>query len=124
MRQPRLLAVDNEVVVPIGKVVRVQLTAADVIHSWAMPSFGVKMDAEPGRLNETWFKAEKPGLYYGQCSELCGRDHAFMPIALHVVTEAQYAAWAETARGNLDAAYARLARMIDEDVAATRLAAR
>ena len=124
VRQPRLLAVDNEVVVPIGKVVRVQLTAADVIHSWAMPSFGVKMDAEPGRLNETWFKAEKPGLYYGQCSELCGRDHAFMPIALHVVTEAQYAAWAETARGNLDAAYARLARMIDEDAATTRLAAR
>jgi cytochrome c oxidase subunit 2 len=124
VRQPRLLAVDNEVVVPVGKIVRIQLTAADVIHSWAMPSFGVKMDAEPGRLNETWFKAEKPGLYYGQCSELCGRDHAFMPIALHVVTEAQYAAWAETAKSDLDKAYARLAATIDEDADKTRLAAR
>mgnify|MGYP001619065239 FL=1 len=123
-RQPRLLAVDNEVVVPVGKVVRVQLTAADVIHSWAMPSFGVKMDAEPGRLNETWFKAEKPGLYYGQCSELCGRDHAFMPIALHVVTQAQFDAWAEAARSDLDAAYKKLAQMIDDDAAKTRLAAR
>lgn len=124
VRQPRLLAVDNEVVVPVGKVVRVQITAADVIHSWAMPSFGVKMDAEPGRLNETWFKAERPGLYYGQCSELCGRDHAFMPIAIHVVTQAQFDAWAQTAKSDLDGAYARLARLIDEDAAATRLAAR
>lgn len=124
VRQPRLLAVDNEVVVPVGKVVRIQLTAADVIHSWAMPSFGVKMDAEPGRLNETWFKAERPGLYYGQCSELCGRDHAFMPIALHVVSETQYAAWAETAKSDLDKAYARLAAMIEDDAAKTRLAAR
>lgn len=123
VRQPRLLAVDNEVVVPVGKIVRLQLTAADVIHSWAMPSFGVKMDAEPGRLNETWFKADKPGLYYGQCSELCGRDHAFMPIAVHVVTQAQFDAWIEAARSNLDAAYARLAAMVETD-AATRLAAR
>ncbi len=123
-RQPRLLAVDNEVIVPVGKVVRVQLTAADVIHSWAMPSFGVKMDAEPGRLNETWFKAEKPGLYYGQCSELCGRDHAFMPIALHVVTQAQFDAWSQAARSDLDAAYKTLARMIDDEAATTRLAAR
>jgi cytochrome c oxidase subunit 2 len=122
VRQPRLLAVDNEVVVPVGKVVRLQLTAADVIHSWAMPSFGVKMDAEPGRLNETWFKAERPGVYYGQCSELCGREHAFMPIAVHVVTAAQYALWVETAKTDLDAAYARLAAAIERD-AAPRLAA-
>jgi cytochrome c oxidase subunit 2 len=122
VRQPRLLAVDNEVVVPVGKVVRLQLTAADVIHSWAMPSFGVKMDAEPGRLNETWFKAEKPGVYYGQCSELCGRDHAFMPIAVHVVSPEQYALWVEAAKVDLDDAYARLAAAVARD-AAPRLAA-
>ena len=113
VRQPRLLAVDNDVVVPIGKVVRLQLTAADVIHSWAMPSFGVKMDAEPGRLNETWFKAERTGVYYGQCSELCGRDHAFMPIAVRVVTAEQYAVWSDLAKRDLDGAYKRLAEMID-----------
>ncbi len=122
VRQPRLLAVDNEVVVPVGKVVRLQLTAADVIHSWAMPSFGVKMDAEPGRLNETWFKAVRPGLYYGQCSELCGRDHAFMPIAVHVVSAEHYAIWAEAARHDLDGAYRRLAELTDG--AAPKLAAR
>jgi cytochrome c oxidase subunit 2 len=112
-RQPRLLAVDNDVVVPVGKVVRLQLTAADVIHSWAMPSFGVKMDAEPGRLNETWFKAERTGVYYGQCSELCGRDHAFMPIAVHVVTAEQYAVWSDLAKRDLDGAYKRLAELTD-----------
>lgn len=124
VRQPRLLAVDNEVVVPVGKVVRLQLTAADVIHSWAMPSFGVKMDAEPGRLNETWFRADRPGVYFGQCSELCGRDHAFMPIAVHVVTAAQWADWSETARSNLDDAYRRLARATGDAAAEPRLAAR
>lgn len=124
LRQPRLLAVDNEVVVPVGKVVRVQLTGADVIHAWALPAFGVKMDANPGRLNETWFKAEKTGVYYGQCSELCGRDHAFMPIAIHVVTEEQFAAWADSARSDLDAAYRRLAAMIEGEGAPTRLATR
>ncbi len=113
VRQPRLLAVDNEVVVPVGKVVRLQLTAADVIHSWAMPSFGVKMDAEPGRLNETWFKAEKTGRFYGQCSELCGRDHAFMPIAVHVVSAEHYAVWSDLARRDLDGAYKRLAELTD-----------
>lgn len=91
--QPRLLAVDNEVVVPVGKTVKVLVTAADVIHNWAMPAFGVKMDAVPGRLNETWFRADKPGIYYGQCSELCGRDHAFMPIAVRVVSEEEFAVW-------------------------------
>ncbi|WP_425532007.1 cytochrome c oxidase subunit II [Ancylobacter koreensis] len=96
--QPRLLAVDNEVVVPVNKIVRVQVTAADVIHSFAMPSFGVKIDALPGRLNESWFQATKEGVYYGQCSELCGKDHAFMPIAIRVVSEADFASWVEEAK--------------------------
>jgi cytochrome c oxidase subunit 2 len=96
--QPRLLAVDNEMVVPVNKVVRVLVTGADVIHSFSVPSFGIKIDAIPGRLNETWFKAEREGVYYGQCSQLCGRDHAFMPIAVHVVSEKEYSAWLETAK--------------------------
>ncbi|HVZ54674.1 MAG TPA: cytochrome c oxidase subunit II [Pseudolabrys sp.] len=96
--QPRLLTVDNEMVVPVNKVVRVLTTGADVIHSWAVPSFGVKIDAVPGRLNETWFKAEREGTYYGQCSELCGRDHAFMPIVVHVVSEKDYLAWVDQAK--------------------------
>ena len=85
---------------PVNKVVRVQVTAdaVGVIHSFAVPSFGIKIDAVPGRLNETWFKAEREGLYYGQCSELCGRDHAFMPIAVRVVSEADFAAWVEEAK--------------------------
>jgi cytochrome c oxidase subunit 2 len=98
--EPRLLAVDNDVVVPVNKIVRVQVTsdAAGVIHSFAVPSFGIKIDAIPGRLNETWFKALHEGMYYGQCSELCGRDHAFMPIAVRVVSEADFAAWVEQAK--------------------------
>ncbi len=96
--QPRLLTVDNEMVVPVNKVVRVLTTGADVIHSWAVPSFGVKIDAIPGRVNETWFRAEREGIYYGQCSELCGRDHAFMPIVVHVVSEKDYAAWLDQAK--------------------------
>jgi cytochrome c oxidase subunit 2 len=95
---PRLLAVDNEMVVPVNRTVRIQVTASDVMHSFALPSFGVKVDAIPGRLNEGWFRAERPGLYYGQCSELCGRDHAFMPIAIRVVSEQDFAAWVEDAR--------------------------
>ena len=91
--QPRLLTVDNEVVVPVNKVVKVLITANDVLHAWALPSFGVKRDAVPGRINETWFKAEKVGTYYGQCSELCGIKHAFMPITVRVVSEADYAEW-------------------------------
>jgi cytochrome c oxidase subunit II len=94
----RLLAVDNEAVVPIGKTVRVQVTAADVIHSFVVQSFGARMDAVPGRLNETWFKAEKEGVYYGQCSKICGKDHAFMPIAFRVVSEQDYAAWLADAK--------------------------
>lgn len=97
-KQPRLLGVDNEMVVPVNKVIRVQTTGADVIHSFAVPSFGIKIDAIPGRLNETWFKATKVGMYYGQCSELCGKDHAFMPIAVRVVSDQEFASWVETAK--------------------------
>ena len=96
--QLRLLSVDNEMVVPVNKVVRVLVTGADVIHSFSVPSFGIKIDAIPGRLNETWFKAEREGMYYGQCSQLCGRDHAFMPIAVHVVSEKEYTAWLDQAK--------------------------
>ncbi|MGE0847622.1 MAG: cytochrome c oxidase subunit II [Flavobacteriaceae bacterium] len=96
--QPRLLAVDNVIVVPVGKVVKMQITAADVIHAWTVQPLGVKIDAVPGRLNEAWFRATKEGVYYGQCSELCGRDHAFMPIEVHVVSEADYAAWLTEAK--------------------------
>jgi cytochrome c oxidase subunit 2 len=97
-KQPRLLGVDNEMVVPVNKVVRVQTTGADVIHAFAVPAFGVKIDSIPGRLNETWFKATKVGMYYGQCSELCGKDHAFMPIAVKVVDDQEFAAWVEAAK--------------------------
>ena len=98
--QPRLLAVDNDLVVPVNKVVRVLVTAdaKGVIHAFAVPSFGVKIDAVPGRLNETWFKATREGMYYGQCSELCGKDHAFMPIAVRVLSEKDYATWLEQAK--------------------------
>ncbi len=96
--QPRLLAADNEMVVPVNKVVRIQTTGADVIHSFAVPAFGIKIDSVPGRLNETWFKATKEGMYYGQCSELCGKDHAFMPIAVRVVNDQEFASWVEGAK--------------------------
>jgi cytochrome c oxidase subunit II len=96
--QPRLLAVDNEVVVPVNKVVHVLTTGADVIHSFAVPSFGIKIDAIPGRINETWFKAEREGVYYGQCSELCGKDHAFMPITVRVVNEGDFNTWLNGAK--------------------------
>ncbi|MDC3257262.1 cytochrome c oxidase subunit II [Candidatus Pelagibacter sp.] len=96
--QPRLLTVDHEVVVPVNKVVKVLITANDVLHAWALPSFGVKRDAVPGRINETWFKAEKVGTYYGQCSELCGIKHAFMPITVKVVSQEDYQEWLSEAR--------------------------
>jgi cytochrome c oxidase subunit 2 len=96
--QMRLLAVDNEMVVPVNKVVHVLVTGADVIHSFNVPSFGIRIDAIPGRINETWFKATKEGVFYGQCSELCGKDHAFMPIAVHVVSEADFNAWLAKAK--------------------------
>ncbi|SCW31688.1 cytochrome c oxidase subunit 2 [Rhizobium mongolense subsp. loessense] len=112
---PRLLAVDNEVVLPVNKTVRVLVTAAptDVIHAFAMPSFGIKIDAVPGRLNETWFKTEREGLFYGQCSELCGKDHAYMPIAIRVVSEDKYKQWLTAAASDLPGAYKALMAATD-----------
>jgi cytochrome c oxidase subunit 2 len=96
--QPRLLTVDNEVVLPVNKIVRVQVTAEGIIHAFAMPSFGLKIDAVPGRLNETWFKATKTGMFHGQCSELCGINHAYMPIVIRIVEEAEFNRWLEEAK--------------------------
>lgn len=125
VKQPRMLAVDNNLVVPVGKVVRVQVTAADVIHALAVPAFGIKIDGYPGRLNETWFKAEKTGMFYGQCSELCGKDHAAMPIAVQVVTEEQYKAWAAAAAAkNVGEANKLLAGLIEADEKKTSVAQR
>ena len=112
--QPRLLETDNHVVVPVNKVVKVLITANDVLHSCAVPSFGVKRDAIPGRINETWFKAEKEGVYYGQCSELCGSRHAFMPITVRVVSEKQYNDWLKEAK-------AKFAKYPDNNVVAENL---
>lgn len=95
---PRLLGTDTHIVVPVNKTVRLIVTASDVIHSWAIPAFGVKIDAVPGKLNETWFNVEREGIYYGQCSELCGKDHGFMPIMVEVVSQEKYNAWIEMAR--------------------------
>ena len=99
----RQLAVDNEAVVPVNKTVLVQVTATDVIHSFTVPSFGVRIDAVPGRLNQTWFRATKEGIYYGQCSKLCGENHAYMPIAFRVVSDADYAAWLADAKKKFSA---------------------
>ncbi|MEO0635750.1 MAG: cytochrome c oxidase subunit II [Pseudomonadota bacterium] len=114
---PRLLAVDNEIVVPVNKVVRMLVTAdpEGVNHAFAVPAFGVKMDAIPGRNNEIWFKAEKEGLYYGQCSELCGARHAFMPIAVRVVSEDNYNAWLTAAADDLDTANQNLIASIEAE---------
>jgi cytochrome c oxidase subunit II len=112
--QPRLLSVDNDMVVPVNKTVHVIVTGADVIHAFAVPSFGIKIDAIPGRINETWFKATREGVYHGQCSELCGKDHAFMPITVRVVSEQAFATWVEDAKKK----YAR-----DDMVPATNVAA-
>ena len=112
--QPRLLAVDNELVVPVDTTVRVEVTAdpTGVIHAFAVPSFGIKIDAVPGRLNETWFNARETGVYYGQCSELCGKDHAFMPIAIRVVTKDEFAAFIAAFKdGDYTAANATLAAL-------------
>lgn len=100
--QPRLLTTDNEVVVPVNKVVHVLVTASDVIHNWTIPSFGSKTDAVPGRTTATWFKATREGVYYGQCSELCGIRHAFMPITVRVVNDAQYGKWIEARKSGDD----------------------
>jgi len=115
-KEPRLLGVDNVIVVPVNKVVEIATTGADVIHSWAVPQFGVKMDAVPGRLNHTWFKALETGTYYGECSELCGARHAFMPIEVKVVTDAEYAEWLAAAKKKFAA--------IDDSGAPSRLAAK
>jgi cytochrome c oxidase subunit 2 len=96
--QPRLLETDNYVVLPVNKVVKVLITANDVLHAWAMPSFGVNREAVPGRINETWFKAQKEGIYYGQCLELCGTKHAFMPIVVKIVSEKEYNEWLKVAK--------------------------
>ncbi|WP_242414642.1 cytochrome c oxidase subunit II [Sphingomonas panni] len=101
---PRLLAVDNRIVLPVGVPIRLITTASDVIHSWAMPAFWVKLDAVPGRLNETSFTIEKPGLYFGQCSELCGARHAYMPIAVEAVPVAQFNQWIQAKGGTLPGA--------------------
>lgn len=121
--QIRNLSVDNPIVVPVNTFVRVQITAADVIHAFAIPAFGIKTDAVPGRLNETYFKAEREGIYYGQCSELCGQDHAFMPAAVLVVSAEQFQAWVASAGSDLPGAYERLAEMRDNN-SNSRLAAR
>jgi cytochrome c oxidase subunit 2 len=95
---PAHLAADNRMVVPVGEPIRIQVIGADVIHAFAVPSFGIKIDAIPGRLNETWFKATREGVYYGQCSELCGKDHAFMPIEVRVVSQQAYDTWLADAK--------------------------
>jgi len=114
---PYLLETDNYMVLPVNKVIHIETTGSDVIHSWTVPAFGVKIDAVPGRLNNGWFKVDKIGTYYGQCSELCGKDHAFMPIEVKVVTDAEYAAWLAAAKKNTGV-YSPIA-----DAADTRLAA-
>ncbi len=130
--EPRLLAVDNQLVVPTGVVVRMQVIGADVIHSFAVPAFGVKIDAIPGRLNETWFRVDHEGIYYGQCSELCGQapsadpldlhGHAFMPLAVRAVSPAVFDAWAATAKTNLKGAYQQLAAATGSSVPGRQVA--
>ncbi len=120
--KPRYLATDNPMVIPANRYIRYQTTSDRVIHSWAVPSFGIKMDAVPGRLNEGWFLVNEPGVYYGQCSELCGKNHAFMPIEVRVVPQAQYDRWLELMRsGDVEAATATVQQIASvEEV--TRLA--
>ena len=108
----RLLTVDNELVVPVNKVVHVLVTGADVIHSFAVPSFGIKIDAVPGRINDTWFKATMTGVFHGQCSELCGKDHSFMPITVRVVNDSDFTAWAAQAKQKYAGADSAPANMV------------
>ena len=132
--EPRLLAVDNQLIVPVGVVVRTQVIGADVIHAFAVPSFGIKIDAVPGRLNETWFRVDREGIYYGQCSELCGQapsgdpndlhGHAFMPIVVRAVSRTAFDAWAKTAGTNLKAAYQQLAAALPTVAPAETVASR
>ena len=104
-----LLATDTRVVVPVNAVVHVLVTGSDVIHAWTIPSFGSKIDAVPGRINETWFRAEETGVFYGQCSELCGKDHTYMPIVVEVVSQEDYDAWVQTRQAMNGAATTKLA---------------
>lgn len=120
--QKRTLSTDNVVVLPVGKNISLQTTAADVIHAWTIPAFGVKKDSVPGRLNETWVHITKPGIYYGQCSELCGKNHAFMPIEVHAVSPEQFEEWAAIAVNDIDAANA-FVRGLDLSAAAAPAAA-
>lgn len=121
---PYLLTVDNELVVPVGKTVRVLVTAADVIHAFTVPALGFKMDAVPGRMNETWFKADREGLFLGQCSELCGKDHAYMPIAIRVVSEDQFTTWKAAAADDIEAANKALMASVGGADASLKIAAK
>lgn len=107
--QPRLLATDEDLVLPVGKKIRVLVTSSDVLHAFAMPAFGSKVDAVPGRTNETWFEINEPGMYYGQCSELCGTGHAFMPLAIRAVPEAEFNAWVTNAQARFNPSEEELA---------------
>ncbi|AHL30930.1 MAG: Cytochrome c oxidase subunit 2 precursor [Candidatus Hodgkinia cicadicola] len=105
---PRLLAVDYELIIPAMRVIKVLITSADVIHAFAVPSLGVKIDAIPGKINETWLKATRTGIYYGQCSEFCGKDHSYMPIAIRAIDETSFRNWAREANTNLENAFSTL----------------
>lgn len=122
---PRLLAVDNEVLLPVNKTVHVLITSNDVIHNWTVPSFGSKIDAVPGRMTATWFRAKREGIYYGQCSELCGRDHAFMPIAVRIVKDDVFSEWAAALKAR-DRKKAReiVERVAKEQAAGDKVAAK
>ncbi len=109
--EPRLLAVDNRLVVPAGKKIRLMVATVDVLHAFAVPAFTVKIDAVPGRINETWFQVDRPGVYYGQCSELCGRDHGYMPIAVEVLPQAEFDAWVAAAQEKYAAATPVMTRL-------------
>ena len=117
--QVRLLSTDNAIVLPVGKNIQIDITAADVIHSWAVPSLGVKTDAVPGRLNSTWFRINEPGTYFGQCSELCGKDHAYMPIEIKAVPEEEFNAWVIAQGGSLPSATAESEETSDENATET-----
>jgi len=116
----RQLSVDNEVVVPVNKVIVMQVASSDVIHSFTVPSFGIRIDAVPGRLNETWFKAEREGVYYGQCSKLCGQNHAYMPIAFRVVSQDEYATWLAGAKKKFAATSTPAVHLADNDAIPAR----
>jgi cytochrome c oxidase subunit 2 len=109
--QIRLLSTDNDIVLPVGKNIRLLTTATDVIHAWTVPSFGVKVDAVPGRVNEQWFNIKRPGMYYGQCSELCGIRHGFMPIQVKAVTPAEFDQWIKTKKAELGQSDTKLANL-------------